>query len=49
MGSRYSRAAVTIFQRDNLPQTFWSDERIEDSLLPGVEMRVSRLFTKKGE
>ena len=41
--------SVTIFQRDNLPQTFWSDETIEDSLLPDFEMRVSRLFTKKGE
>jgi Uma2 family endonuclease len=40
--------SVTIFQRDNLPQTFWSDETIEDSLLPGFEMRVSPLFTKKG-
>ncbi len=41
--------SVTIFQRDNLPQTVWSDGVIEDPLLPGLVLPVSSLFGKKGE
>jgi Uma2 family endonuclease len=40
--------SVTVFQRDNLPQTVWSDGTIEDPLLPGFVLPVSRLFAKKG-
>ena len=42
-------SSVTVFQRDKLPQTFWSDETIEDALLPGFVLLVSSLFAKKGE
>lgn len=41
--------SITVFQRDSLPQTFWSDGTIEDPLLPGLRLPVSRLFAKKGE
>jgi Uma2 family endonuclease len=41
--------SITIFQRDKLPQTVWSDGMIEDPLLPGFVLPVSRLFAKKGE
>ncbi len=41
--------SITIFQRDKLPQTFWSDGTIEDPLLPGFVLPISRLFAKKGE
>ncbi len=41
--------SITVFQRDNLPQTFWSDGAIEDPLLPGFVLPVSSLFAKRGE
>ena len=41
--------SVTIFSPDNLPQTLWSERSIEDPLLPGFVLPISRLFTKKGE
>lgn len=41
--------SITIFQRDNLPQTFWSDGVIEDPRLPGLVLPVSSLFGKKGD
>ena len=42
-------SSVTVFQRDSLPQTFWSDGTIEDPLLPGFLLPVAHLFAKKGE
>lgn len=42
-------SSVTVFQRDSLPQTFWSVLTIEDRLLPGFILPVSSLFAKKGE
>ncbi len=42
-------SSVTVFQRDSLPQTFWSDGTVEDPLLPGLRLPVSSLFAKKGE
>ena len=42
-------SSVTVFQLASLPQTFWSDETIEDALLPGFVLLVSSLFAKKGE
>lgn len=36
--------SITVFQRDNLPQTFWCDGTIEDPLLPGLTLRVSLVF-----
>ena len=42
-------SSVTVFQRDSLPQTFWSDGTIEDQMLPGFVLPVSSLFAKKGE
>ncbi len=41
--------SITVFQRDSLPQTFWSDGTIEDPLLPDFVLPVSRLFAKRGE
>lgn len=41
--------SVTIFSPDNLPQTLWSERSIEDPLLPGFVLPISRLFAKKGE
>ena len=42
-------SSVTVFQRDSLPQTFWSDGTIEDQRLPGLRLPVAHLFAKKGE
>ena len=42
-------SSVTVFQRDSLPQTFWSDGTIEDQRLPSFVLPVSSLFAKKGE
>ena len=41
--------SVTIFQLGSLPQTVWSNGTIEDPLLPGFVLPISRLFAKKGE
>ncbi len=37
--------SVTIFRPNELPQTVNSNVSISDSLLPGLELSVSRLFT----
>ena len=44
-----SSQSVTIFRRGDLPVTVWSDSTIEDPLLPGLVLSVSRLFAKRGE
>lgn len=38
--------SVTIFCRDDLPQTFRGDGTISDSLLPGLVLPVARIFGK---
>lgn len=38
--------SVTIFHRDDLPQTVQTDGFISNSLLPGLELPVLRLFSK---
>jgi len=38
--------SLTAFQRDNLPQTFWSDGKIEDPLLPDFLLPVSQIYTR---
>lgn len=38
--------SVTIFRRDELPQTVKASEAISDPLLPGLELPVFRLFGK---
>jgi len=37
---------VTIFHRDDLPRSVKADGSISDSLLPGLELPVSRMFKK---
>lgn len=39
--------SVTIFCRDDLPQTFRGDGTISDSLLPGLVLPVARIFVGK--
>jgi len=38
---------ITIFERDNLPRRVKVNGSISDSLLPGLELPVSRLFRQK--
>lgn len=36
--------SVTIFERNSLPQTIWSNGSISNSLLPGFILKISDLF-----
>lgn len=40
---------VTIFRRNDLPQTVKADGAIGDSLLPGLVLPVGRLFSKTAQ
>lgn len=40
--------SLTVFQKDNLPQTFWSYGKIEDPIIPDFVLPVAHIYTKKG-
>ena len=40
--------SVTVFGASEFPQTFWANDTISDSLLPGLAIPVNSLFTKTG-
>ncbi len=40
--------SVTVFGNSEFPQTFWVNDTISDSLLPGLAIPVTSLFVKTG-